>query len=297
MVRCLVRKSSDINFLREIKVDISYGDLLIKDSLRQAVEKIDLIYHLAGEVYSRKENDYYKGNILATKNLLEISEEKDIKRIIYLSSLAVYKQVTDKKLLTEESNCEPITLYGKTKLYAEELIKKYSIPSVIVRAPVIYGPYQPNILNKFFFDAFKRKKIYIIGDGGNIRSLCFINNLVEGLILLANKSDVEGKIYILSDDSPYTFNEIIATISKVISQKIKIIYLPNILGEISWRVYRLMGTLFNLYFVELYAIKTMQLNLGCDITKARKELGYNPLVTLEAGIRNTIEWIKSNHYN
>jgi len=157
-VRCLVRKTSDISDLRNLNVEMAHGDLLVKDSLESALDGIDLIYHLAGEVYSRKKDDYYKGNILSTNNLLEICKEKGIKRIIYLSSTAVYKPMADKILLTEESKCEPITFYGKTKLHAEQLIKQHNVPWVIVRAPVIYGPHQPTLLNRFFLDAFNKRK-------------------------------------------------------------------------------------------------------------------------------------------
>jgi nucleoside-diphosphate-sugar epimerase len=289
-----VRKSSNIDCLKNISVDVFYGDLLEKDSISEALEKIDLIYHLAGEVYSRHKKDYYKGNILATRNLLEACEEKDTKRIIFLSSTAVYKPITTKTLLTEESECEPISFYGKTKLDAEDLIKRHNIPWVVVRAPVIYGPHQPSVLNRFFLDAFNKRKIYIVGKGDNPRSLCFIGNLVEGLMLLAGKPDANAKTYILSDNSPYTFDEIITTMSVVIEQEIKVVHLPNILGSISWQIYNLMGELFNLYFVELFVIRTMQLRWEYDITKAKKEMGYNPSMTLEAGIKNTIDWIKNN---
>ena len=293
-VRCLVRKTSDTSILRNANVEIAYGDLLIKDSLGPALDGIDLVYHLAGEVYSRRKADYYKGNVLATQNLLEVCKVKGTRRIIFLSSIGVYKPVTERTLLTEESECEPITFYGKTKLEAEELFKKYNIPWVIVRAPVIYGPHQPAVLNRFFLDAFYKRKIYIIGNGDNLRSLCFIDNLIEGLVLLANKVDVSGKTYIFSDNSPYTFNKIIATASSVIEQKIKTVRLPNIFGDISWKIYNVMGSLFKLYFLELYTIKTMQINLGCDITKAKTEIGYDPLVTLRVGIGHTVEWIKTN---
>jgi nucleoside-diphosphate-sugar epimerase len=292
-VRCLVRKTSDISVLRNSNVEIAYGDLLIKDSLRPALDGIDLVYHLAGEVYSRKKVDYYKGNILATQNLLGISKEKGVKRIIYLSSVAVNKPLRNSGLLNEESECAPITLYGITKLEAERLIKESDLPFVIARAPVVYGPYQPPAINKFFLDAITKKKVYVIGHGENLRSLCFANNLTDGLMLLANSSGTEGKTFILSDEEPYTFNQIIHTISKVICQKIKIIYLPNILGDISWQVYNLMGNLFDLYFVELYAIRTMQMHLGCDITKAKKEIAYKPSVSLDAGVKNTVEWIEN----
>jgi len=296
-VRCLVRKTSDISGIRNFNVDITYGDLLAKDSLLPALDGIDLVYHLAGEVYSRRKDDYYKGNVLATRNLLEACKEKGTKRIIFLSSIGVYKPATEKTLLTEESECEPITFYGKTKLDAEELIKKSNIPWVIVRAPVVYGPSQPPVLNKLFLNALNKKKMYIIGDGNNLRSLCFIDNLIEGLRLLSEKWDIGGKTYILSDSSSYTFNGIIETVSSVTKYRIKIKHLPNIVGDISSRIHNLMDSLFNLYFTELYALKTMQLNLGCDIAKAKTEIGYNPTVTLGAGIKHTVEWIKSNFSN
>jgi nucleoside-diphosphate-sugar epimerase len=77
----------------------------------------------------------------------------------------------------------------------------------------------------------------------------------------------------------------------VTHEKIKVIYLPSILGDISWGAYNLMGSLFGLYFVELYRMKTMQMHLGCDITRARRELGYNPSATLEVGIKSIVDWI------
>ena len=294
-VRGLVRKTSDITTLRDSNVDIAYGDLLIKESLGPALDGIDLVYHLAGEVYSRRKQDYYEGNVLATQNLLEACKEKGAKRIIFLSSISVYKPATRNTLLTEESECEPMTIYGKTKLEAEGLIKGCKIPWVIVRAPIVYGPHQPPVLNRLFLDALTKTKIYTVGKEDNPRSLCFIGNLVDGLLLLANKLDTNGKIYVLSDHSPYAFDEIVATISAVIGQKISVVHLPNILGNISWQINNLMGKLFNLYFIELYAMKTMQLHWECDITKAKKEIRYNPNVTLEMGMKLTMDWIRNNY--
>jgi len=258
------------------------------------LDGIDLVYHLAGEVYSRRKDDYYKGNVLATQNLLEACEETGLKRIIFLSSIGVYNPATARTLLTEESECEPITFYGKTKLDAEELIKKSNIPWVIVRAPVIYGPHQPPVLNRFFLDAITKRKIYVFGHTDNLRSLCFIDNLVEGLVLLADKIVLNEKTYILSDNSAYTYDEISKTASKIIQQRVKVVQLPVFLSDILWKIYRLMNNVFNLCLVELYAIKKMQLQEGFDITKAREEIGYNPRVTLEEGIRSTIDWLRNS---
>jgi nucleoside-diphosphate-sugar epimerase len=257
------------------------------------LDGIDLVYHLAGEVYSRKKSDYYKGNVLATQNLLDVCKEKGTKRIIYLSTVGVYKPAITRTLLTEESECEPLTIYGKTKLDAEELVKKSNIPWVIVRAPVIFGPSQPEVLNKFFLDGLNKQKMYVIGEGTNLRSLCYIENLIGGLMLLTRKRDIERRTFLFSDGIPYTFNEIIATMSTVTNHKIKVIHLPNIMGDISWKFHNFMVNIFNLYFVELYSLKTMQLNLGCDISKAKQEIGYDPSLSLEAGLGSTIAWVKS----
>jgi nucleoside-diphosphate-sugar epimerase len=291
-VRCLVRKTSDIKELRDLNVDLAYGDLLDRSSLAPALDKIDLVYHLAGEVYSRKKNDYYRGNVLATQNLLEAYQGKGAKRIIFLSSVGVYKPASTRTLLTEESDCKPITYYGKTKLDAEVLIKKYGIPWVIVRAPVIYGPHQKSVLNRFFLDAVNKRRVYIFGSGDNLRSLCFIDNLVEGLVLLANNPDIHGKMYILSDSSSYTYNEMISPVSKALQQQLKLVRLPSFLGSLSWGINSLIGSVFGLSFVELYAIKKTQFHEAYDISKARNEIGYCPSVTLEEGMKNTIDWVR-----
>jgi nucleoside-diphosphate-sugar epimerase len=291
-VRCLVRRTSDTKELSDLNVDLAYGDLLDKDSLGPALVGIDLVYHLAGEVYSRKKEDYYKGNVLATQNLLEACKKKGTKRIIFLSSTAVYKFPNTKTLLTEESEYEPLSIYGKTKLAAEELIKKCNIPWIIVRATVVYGPRQSGIVNKLFIDLVIKKRMFVIGDGNNLRSLCFIQNLVDGLLLLADKQDISEETFIFSDNSSLTLNEIIETASSITKQRIRITRLPDILGDISGKAYSLMGRLIKLYFVELYSIKLMQTDIGYDITKAKTELGYNPIVTLDAGMTSTAEWLK-----
>jgi len=294
-VRCLVRKTSDIKELRDLNVDLAYGDLLDKNSLAPTLDGIDLVFHLAGEVYSRKKEDYYRGNILATQNLLEACKQKGTKRIIFLSSTGVYKPTYTKELLDEESKCEPISIYGQTKLDAEGMIKKYHTPWVIVRAPVIYGPSQKSVLNRFFLDAINKRKMYIFGSGDNLRSLCFIDNLVQGLVLLANIPNVDGKTYILSDHSPYTYNEMIERISRALQQKLKLVQLPSFLGNISWGINCLIGNVFGLSFVELYAIKKTQFHEAYDISKAKKEIGYCPSINLEEGMKSTIDWVRKTY--
>lgn len=293
-VRCLVRKSSDITPLKDLTIAIAYGDLLVKESLLPGLDGIDLVYHVAGEVYSRKTSDYYKGNVLATYSLLEACKEKGVKRIIFLSSTGVYKPSTTKTPVAEEFECGPTSIYGKTKLEAEELIKAYNIPWVIVRASLIYGPYQKSMLNQFLRHALKKGKVYLLGNGENLRSLCFIDDLVEGLTLLIDKPKLCGKTYIFSDNSAHTYNEVIEIASSIIQKRLRVVRLPNFLGNVAINVNSLLGNVFGLCLEELYAIHKTQLHEAYDITKAKKEVGYNPKVALETGIRRTMDWMKNS---
>ncbi len=293
-VRCLVRKSSDITPLKDLNVDIVYGDLLSKDSLGPALDGIDLVYHLGGEVYSRKKSDYYKGNVSATQNLLEACKQKGTKRIVFLSSTGVYKPSTTKTLVAEEFECGPTSVYGETKLEAEKLIKAYDIPWVIVRASLIYGPYQKSMLNQFLCHAVKKGKVYLLGNGENLRSLCFIDDLIEGLILLVDKPELSRKTYILSDKSAHTYNEVIEIASTVIQKQLSVVRLPIFLGDLAIKVNSLLGNLFGLCLEELYAIHKTQLHEAYDITKAKEEIGYNPKIALETGIKRTMDWMKDS---
>ena len=265
-VRCLIRKTSNINNLRGLEVDLFKGDLLQIKTLEGIVDGIDLVYHLSGVVSSKRVSEFYKGNVIATRNLLEICKNSKIKKIIYISSVAVYQPFTDKTLLDENSPCNPITPYGRSKLEAEKIVQyyfdNYNLPILILRGSVIYGPFQTEVVTNFFLNLIKKKKVFVIGDGNNFRSLNYIDNFIDGLLLAGEHPKAIGKTYNLSDQKAYTLNEIIETSSQIIGSKISIIYLPNWIGGISWFIYNILEKLFKIFSIELYSIRVLSLNLG-----------------------------------
>jgi len=227
--------------------------------------------------------------------LLEALKNNNIRKFVYVSSVAVYKPSKKRILLNEYSVCEPISSYGKSKLKAEELIinyyHKYKFPVVIVRAPIIYGAHQPSVLTNFFSQIIKHKKIVIFGDGNFLRSFCYIDNFIDALILIGKYENSNIEKYNISDKEVYSYNKIIGTISRIIQSPVTVIRLPKIFGDLIWQFSKLMERFFGLYFIEAYAIKTMTINLGCDISKIEEDLGYYPTVELEQGLKETIKWI------
>jgi len=298
-VRCLVRKTSNTNNLKKFGVVLYEGDLLQPKTLEGIMDGVDLVYHLSGVVSSRWTSEFYKGNVIATKNLLEICKNNKIKKFIYASSIAVYQPPSNKTLLDENSPCRPITSYGRSKLEAEKIVLyyfyNYNLPIVILRGPVIYGPFETEILTKFFLNLIRKKKVFVIGDGDNFRSLNYIDNFIDGLVLAGEHPESVGRIYNLSDQKAYTLNEILETSSRIIGSKISTIYLPNWIGNISWLIYNIFEKLFKIFSIELYSIKVLSLNLGCNVSKIVSELGYTSRVDLKEGLQRTFDWIRDTY--
>jgi len=117
-------------------VEIFYGDVLDKESLKKAVDGVDVIFHLAAVVdYLAPKDLMYKVNVIGTKNLLEVSKAK---KFIYLSSTAVLGKKIKNIQADENTSYKPSNFYGKTKMEAEKMVKENN--GIIIRSADAYGP-------------------------------------------------------------------------------------------------------------------------------------------------------------
>lgn len=296
-VKCLVREKSSIKSLEKLGVELVYGDLLNKDSLKRVVgdEEVSVVYHLASAVYARNNKEFYEVNVSGTRNLLRSCSQNGLKKFIYLSSLAVCGLSKKESLINETSPCNPFTPYGRSKLIAENLILDFYNGSntsvIIIRAPVVYGPDGQADLLTDNFQKILGGRAYIISDGTNLRSLCYIDNLIEGLVLAERRVKSKSNIYVIADGKVYTFIEIVNTIADIYNIKLHKFCLPSLVASISRHILNLC-TLLGFFSWKLYSLATMNVDLGCDITCAKEELGYYPGITLQEGIKRTIQWYK-----
>ena len=143
-VRCLVRRTSNLQWLNGVSIEYVYGDLFDEQILRQAVSGVDYVYHLAGITKAKTKEEYYRGNHLATHNLLQavLTTNPKLKRFVHVSSEAAVGPNTHDKPVNEQTPFHPITTYGKSKMEAEKecfaLMDK--LPITIIRPSVVYGP-------------------------------------------------------------------------------------------------------------------------------------------------------------
>ena len=295
-VRCIVRKSSNLRWLDGKDIEIFNCGLFDKNGLKEAFNDADYVFHVAGVVKSKTETGYFKGNVEATKTLLEVVKENKInlKKFVVVSSQTVSGPSNNEIPVNEETECNPLTTYARSKLEQEKLALSYfdEIPITICRAPAVYGERDTEIF--IYFKTFSKGLTTFIGFDKKILSLIHVKDLVEGLYLAAENEISKGKIYFISSEEFYNWNEVGMITSKILKRKAIKIKVPHFM------VYTIAALA---QFFAMFSSKPATLNLEkakdlvqhawiCDTSKAVKELSYKQKISIEEGIKRTCEWYK-----
>jgi nucleoside-diphosphate-sugar epimerase len=295
-VRCVVRKSSDLKWLKDKKIETINSGLQNKEGLRTAFKDASYIFHVAGVVKSKKPEGYFEGNVENTRFILETAMEfKDsLKRILIVSSLTATGPSLNGLPVDETTSCNPITTYGKSKFQQEELVIKYmpSLPITICRAPAVYGERDTEIL--IFFKTFAGGLMTTIGFDKKTISLIHVSDLVYGFYLAALNDKSKGEIYFISSEKLYTWEEIGKVTSEVMNKKPFSVKVPH-------SIVYLIASIAQ--FFALFSSKPATLNIEkakditrnswtCSTLKAMNDFGYKQNVSIEVGIKRTVDWYK-----
>lgn len=294
-VRCVTRKTSKLTWLEGKDIQNFSCGLNNREELNKVFEGAEYIYHIAGVVKSKSKEGYFKGNVDTTHTLLNAALNcRTLKKFLVVSSLTAAGPAVDGKPVNENSVNRPITTYGRSKLAQEELTKSYrdKIPITICRAPAIYGERDTEIL--IFFKTFSKGLMTTIGFNDKRLSLLHVRDLVKGLYLAGINEKAEGETYFISSEKFYTWEEVGKATEKIIGKKPFKIKVPH------FAVYSI-ATIAELF--SLFSSKAATLNIEkakditqvdwiCDTSKAIKDLGYRQEISLEEGIKSTIDWYR-----
>jgi len=251
------------------------GSLLNYDELRMSMSGIDVVYHLAAvadvkDVY----NDPLYGeaiNVRGTIHVLEAVRRSEIKRVIYGSTVWAYSE-SESSLLNENTPlCPPSHLYTATKIaseyYCHAYSKLYGLATTILRYGIPYGPRARGaaVIPTFIRKALNGEPITIAGDGSQFRKFVYVEDLAEGN-LLCLKPIAENKIYNLDGKEKVTVRQIAEIVQRLVGNT-QIRYIQSRPGDFS----------------------------GKEVSSKRayEELGWEPKIGIEEGIRRYIEWFKS----
>ena len=295
-VRCLVRKTSNMRWLEGKDVELINSGLFDKEGLRKAIKDASYIFHVAGVVKSKKPEGYFKGNVDTTRNLLDTALEfKDtIKRFLVVSSQTATGPSINGNHVNEMTECHPITTYGRSKLAEEKLAQTYMdrLPVTICRAPAVYGERDTEIL--IFFKTFSKGLMTTIGFNIKKISLIHVLDLVNGFYLASVSDKSKNQIYFISSEKYYTWEEIGEVTSKVIGKNPVKIKVPHSI-VFSIATVAQFFALFNTGPATLNIEKAKDITQTywtCDTSKAVNELGYHQQISIEEGIKRTVDWYK-----
>lgn len=297
-VRCLVRKSSNLHWLEFLPVQLIYGNFYDVDSLREAVEGVDVIIHIAGVVAAKTRDDFFRGNLEVTRNLLEatIRFNPAIKRFLHVSSLTAVGPALDGQPVDENTEPHPITTYGESKLAAEKEVLRYAekIPVTIIRPPAVYGPRDTATLS--FFQSVNKGFIPLVGFNRKRVNLVHASDLARGIVDAAFSDKTVGKVYFVGSEETYDWQEIGRVAAKVVGRKTVTLRIPEFL------VIAIAGISG---FVSKFKKKPSVLNYEkgkdmiadnwtCSVEAAKRDFGYSQKISLEEGIKDTLMWYREH---
>ena len=303
---CFVPKNENDDYLRNLNVNIIKGDIKnISDCENFLAKDADgLVIHAAGIVHAKIfSSDFNKINFLGSKNIFTAARNNKHKKFIAISSNSCFGSRSDSEIFDDDSNYNPYAKYGSSKFKMERYLKKQadnSLPNITILRPMwFYGPGQPP-RQTTFFKMVKNGKFPLLGNGKNLRSMTYIDNLIESIALSSRLDLKSGESFWIADEKPYEMIEIINTIKKVLSNEFNIeaksnnMNIPSFVSDIA-RLADLTIQFFGLYQQKIHVLSEMNQTIACKVNKAKKILDYDPKVSLYEGMKNSIDWcIKNN---
>lgn len=304
-IRALVMPGQDGGELLRLspRVEVATGDLRNADDCRKFVAGGSLLFHTAGVIHPRRVREFYDINVTGTRNLLDAAAAAGVRRAVVVSSNSPCGcNPTPDHRFTEASPYNPYMHYGRSKMRMEQLLSEYhqvgKVETVCIRPPWFYGPFQPPRQTQFF-RMIRDGKAPIVGGGNNYRSMAYIDNLCQGLLLAANRPAAAGRTYWIADARAYTMNEIVDTIERLLETEFGIpcrhkrLRLPGFAAQVAQMVDFSLQTL-GFYHQKFHVLSEMNKTIACDISRAREELDYRPHVDLEEGMRRSIAWVRAS---
>jgi nucleoside-diphosphate-sugar epimerase len=303
-IRCLVAPGLNSSALRELSglVETTEGDLrdpdAVSDFLGDAAGAT--LFHCAGLVHPRgRTRELFSVNVDGTRNLLQAAENARVRRAVVVSSNSPFGLNANRDdYFDEQSPYNPYMSYGRSKMLMEKVVHTYQergkMETVILRPTWFYGPDQPPRQTRFF-QMIRRGRAPIVGSGENRRSLAYVDSVCQALLLCERTPTANGQAYWIADRRPYTMNEIVDTVERLMEQEFgltvahKRMRVPSVTGDVARLCDKLIQSL-GFYHQEIHVLSEMNGTIACSIAKAERELGYEPTIELEEGMRRSLAW-------
>jgi UDP-glucose 4-epimerase len=264
------------------KVDFIEGDLTDADVVAEAVADVDCIFH-QGALASVPRSveaplDSNAACVTGTVTVLDRARRAGVRRVVYAASSSLYGDQPNSSK-RESDLPAPISPYGAAKLageyYCQAFAATYDIETVALRYFNVFGPRQdPDspysaVIPIFITALLEGRRPTIYGDGLQSRDFTYVANVVEGNLLAADAAGVSGGSFNIANGRSITLLEMLATLNKYLGTDVQPLFDPPRTGDIRESM--------------------------ADITRARADLGYEPKVSFDEGMRLSIDYYRAVH--
>ena len=290
-VRALARSDASAAAVERLGAEPVRGDLADQPSLRAAAEGCEVAFHLAahlGQWGSRAE--FIAGNVTGTENALAATRAAGVRRFVHCGTEAALLAGEPLRSVDETAPLRPDSkaLYSSTKALAEQAVRIAATDGfepLVVRPRLVWGAGDTTLLPEIVATVEAGRWAWI-GGGGHLTDTTHVDNVVEGLLLAAERGR-PGEAYFVTDGEPVVFREFIAELLETQGVEAPTRSMPTWLGtavaagsEATWRLLRLGGE----PPVTRLALWLSSQECTLDISKARAELGYEPVISRAEGL-------------
>ena len=306
-----VRKSSSKAFLQDERIHFIELDFSSETQMTEQLRglQFDYVVHAAGVTKCLNKKEFHRINTEGTQHLVHVlmALQMRITRFVYISSLSIMGAIREQQPyeeIREDDKACPNTAYGRSKLEAEEWLcwqnekletrNEQLFPFVILRPTGVYGPRERDYF--MMAKSIKAHTDFAVGFKQQDITFVYVTDVVQAIFLALEKGKT-GRKYFLSDGEVYQSTTFSDLIRKELGNPwwIRItapIWLLRVITFCGEYIGHLTGKVTALNNDKYYIMR--QRNWRCDISPAQKELGYQPQVKLEEGVKRSIKWYKEN---
>lgn len=290
LVRAASRGNDHIESCESVRTDEVGASTMWEDALRD----VDVVIHLAARVHVMHEGianpleEFRRVNVAGTVQLARVAADTDVKRLVYVSTIKVNGDATsDGRGFSEDDPPAPEDAYAVSKWEAEQVLwqiaQETGMEVVIVRPPLVYGPGVKGNFAQMLRVLAKRIPLPL-ASVHNLRSLIYVGNLVDALIVCATHPAAAGQTYLVSDGEDISTPGLLRQLGAAMGRPALLFSCPPALLSLAGqatgkadRIERLLGS------------------LRVDSGKIRRELDWTPPYPLRQGLQETAEWYRNTH--
>jgi nucleoside-diphosphate-sugar epimerase len=276
------------------------GSVTDPDVVEECMDGVEIVHHLAAAFRELDVPDTYydEVNVGGTKNVLESAFGHKVKKFIYCSTCGVHGNVENPPG-DETAPIQPADYYQRTKYEAEPLVNAYcdkGMETVILRPAAIYGPGDPERF-QMIFKRVSNGTFPMFGSGKTLYHPLYIDNLIDALMLAMEPGKGVGEAYLIADEEYVEIETLVKKTAKALGVKVKIPHFPVmplvIAGHICEKVcapFHITPPIFP------RRVDWFRQNRAFKIDKAKRDLGYQPKIDLDEGLKRTGEWYRQEGF-